>query len=189
MKIKITYPELSRQNRWFYKMRNIMRYVIIFAAIACSITNLAVGGKPWAVVVLWSLCSFWNLFLNPNQIEFNFLSQIAKTLYYVCILLILIDVCLVRGWAHFVVPIVGFAGLILSSVFLLLDIHQQMKNSMPLIWIIAVSLAATIYSIISSPKVEWPMIVLGSVAGTILLLMLIFHKQFINELKKRFHTN
>ncbi len=189
MKVEITYPRIDHQSRILYKIRNIIRYLSILAAVTCVIVNLLVKGKAWSVVVLWSLWMAWSLLFSPDRIEFNFISQIVKTIIYVCVLLLLIDVILVHGWAEFVIPIVLFSGLIAATLFFLIDIRYQMKNSMPLIWIMLISLAVTGYMISTRPHIDWPVFVLGGIALAILLVFLFFHNEFVMELRKRFHTN
>ena len=189
MKVEVTYPVIDKQSRLLYKIRNVIRYLCVLGALSCVIVNILVKGKAWSVVVVWSIWMAWSLLFSPDRIEFNFISQISKAIIYVCVLLLLIDVTLVHGWADFVIPIVLFSGLLAATGFFMSDIRSQMKNSMPLIWIMLLSLAVTGYMIVTRPHIEWPVFVLGGIALALLLVFLFFHQEFILELKKRFHTN
>ena len=189
MKVDIIYPALKRANILFLKLRRIVKWLFSLAALACVIVNLLVKGKPWSIVVLWSLLSAWNLFFSPDSIEFNLISQTVKTVFYVCILLGLIDVCLAPGWSMFVIPIILFAALILTTIFLIADYQSQLANTMPLMWLVVFSLILTAISLTDIMDLSWPMIVLGSIALSVLFLFIFFHNDFIGELKKRFHTN
>ncbi len=189
MKIEHTYPTLPKQNRIFLKIRNVMKYVFFIAALICLMVNFFTKGKAWSLVAVWSIWMVWNLIFSPDIIELNLISQTVKLLFFTCVLLILIDVFLSSGWAIFVVPIVAFSGLIMTAIFFFIDINSQIQNSMPMVWLIVASLGAVIYFYFRSPSINWPLIVLGGVALSMLLVCIFFHEAFMLELKKRFHTN
>ena len=189
MKIEYTYPQLPKQKRIFLRIRNVMKYLLLIAALACLIVNYFVKGKAWSIVAVWSMWMFWNLILSPDVIELNLISQTVKILFYVCILLWLIDFFLASGWAIFVVPIVAFTGLIMTALFFLIDVNSQIQNSMPMIWLILISLAAVALCYFQLPEINWPIVVLGGVALAMLFAGVFFHEAFMLELKKRFHTN
>ena len=189
MQISNSYPTLNKQTRLFLKIRSVCRYIFLAAALACAIVNVATHTKPWSVVVIWSLWSAWNLFLSPDIIEFNLLSQTCKLAYYVTILLILIDICLAPGWALFTVPIVLMSFIVASAVFFFIDVKAQMQNSMPLMWLVSLSLIGSIAVMVYNHDIQWPVIVLASTAFAMLVVFIFFHKQVLLELKKRFHTN
>lgn len=189
MVIKEVYPELSKQNRAILKIRNIVRYVFVVASIACLVTNYLVKGKPWSIVVVWSIFTAWNMIFSPDRFEFNMINQTVKLVFHVCVLLWLIDICLVQaGWYKFVIPIVCFGALLLTAVFLFIDVNAQIHNSMPMIWLIVFSIGFVVFMVVHS-EIEWPVIVLGSVAVGILSLSIFYHEEFLLEIKKRFHTN
>ena len=189
MKVKVIYPAMDKVNILFLRLRRIVRWLFMVAGLACVIVNLAVKGKAWSVVVVWSLLSAWSLFFSPDSIEFNFISQTVKAVFYVIILLGLIDVCLAPGWSMFVIPIILFAALILTTIFLLVDYKSQLANTMPMMWLVVFSLILTVISFTGIIDTSWPVIVLGSIALSVLFLFIFFHNDFIRELKKRFHTN
>ncbi len=189
MVVREVYPQLSKQNRTLLKIRNVVGYVFLTASLVCLVVNYMIKGKPWSVVVVWSICSVWDIVFSPDRFEFNVINQTVKVVFHVIVLLWLIDICLVRtGWYKFVVPIVCFGALILTAIMLFIDINAQIHNSMPMIWLIIFSVGFVVFMIINS-EIEWPVIVLGSVAVALLCLSILYHKEFLLELKKRFHTN
>lgn len=189
MKVEITYPELDKVNILFLRSRRIVKWLFLVAGAACIMVNIAVKGKPWSVVVIWSLLTVWNMVFSPDSVEFNFISQTVKAVFHVCILLGLIDVCLAPGWSMFVIPIILFAALILTTLILIVDYKTQLRNTMPMMWLVVFSLILTVVSFFGITEMNWPMIVLGSIALSVLILFIFFHNDFVRELKKRFHTN
>ena len=189
MVVKEVYPQLNKQSRIFLTIRNIARVLFVLAGIVCMVVNYMTGGKQWSLVVVWALITAWNVLFSPDRFEFNAISQTVKVIFFTVVLLWLIDLCLVKaGWYKFVIPIVCFGALILTGVFLLIDIKAQSHNSMPMIWLIVFSLGFTVFLMVKGEN-RWPVIVLASVAVGLLCLSMFYHEEFINELKKRFHTN
>ena len=189
MKVKVIYPTLNKVNIFFMRARRIVKWLFIVAAISCLVVNIAVKGKWWSVIVIWSMFSVWNVFFSPDSIEFNLISQTVKAVFYTCILLALIDYFLIPGWSMFVIPIILFGALILTTIFLLIDYRSQLSNTMPMMWLVVFSIIMTISALAGWTEVNWPIMVLGSIAFSILFLFVFFHSDFIRELKKRFHTN
>ena len=98
MKVEITYPELDKVNIFFLKSRRIVKWLFLTAGAACVIVNISVKGKAWSAVAVWSLLTVWDMVFSPDNVEFNFISQIVKAVFHVCVLLALIDICLAPGW-------------------------------------------------------------------------------------------
>lgn len=189
MKIRTVYPTLTRRSRIFLKIRHLCKYLFLLAGLVSAITNLVVRGKPWSIIVIWSLISIWSLIFEPDAFELNFISVIAKALFYVVVLLALIDICLTSaGWALFVIPIVVFSAQIAEAVLFVIDIRQSMRNSMPVIWLMIDSLVAMAIYFGVMKDFSWPVIVMGSVSAALLIVCICFNKAFVEELRKRFHT-
>lgn len=189
MKIKLTYPPAQQKRLAAERLRYILRWCFSVASYVCAIVNLCVGGPAWSLVVIWSLWCVWSMIVSPSLVEYNRISQTAKTLINACILLILIDTVFSSGWAEFVVPIVSFGSLIIIGILFLSDLPKQKHNIMPMVWLIAASLVAVISSLIGWPKLDWPMIVLGSTALLLLIVCVaVLRADLLRELKKRFHT-
>lgn len=187
MKISITYPPSKDGGRRLAE--RIINWCILAAAVICPTVNLLTGGKPWSVVVLWSLWFGRSMSISRDMVEYNRISQAAKLLVYTCTLLVLIDRCLAPGWAGFVVPIVCFGALITIGVLFFSNLQKQKQNMMPMVWLIIGSLIAIGISFTGWLKMNWPMIALGLTALVLLAAnIIILQKDLLRELQKRFHT-
>lgn len=188
MKIKPAYPEVQKSRLALERLRYVLRWCFSVASYVCVIVNWCTGGAAWSLVVVWSLWCMWSIFVSPSLVEYNRISQTSKSLVNVSILLILIDTILSSGWAPFVVPIVSFGSLIIIGVLFLSDLPKQKHNIMPMVWLIVASFVAVIGSLIGWPKLDWPMIVLGSTALLLLIVCVaVLRQDLLRELKKRFH--
>ena len=188
MKVREVYPQLTKNQQLFLKTRNACRYLFLLAALSCVITNAAIGRRAWSAIVVWSLLMVWNTVLSPDIFELNFISQIVKCDFYICILLLIINQVYAMEWANFVVPILLFSGIIGVLFFFFLDVNSQMHNSMPMVWLIVFSAIQFIYSFVKEDSLRWPTIVLGALSLLMLSVFVLFAKDFLRELKKRFHA-
>ena len=190
MQINLTYPERTKRSRWLEKTGKILEWLSLAACIICPIINYYVGGKWWSVVVVWAVYTFWSLVLSPDIVERNMISQTVKFIWKVCILLALIDICLAPGWADFVIPIIGFSGLLFIAIIYMADYNKQRQNAMPMIWLFIFALVFSVAAILGLIKLNWPMMVLGGISSALSILGAIaFHKDLSLELKKRFHRD
>lgn len=188
MKININYPTIKKPTFHFENLRIILGTLMIPAALACVIVNLCIGGPAWSVVVIWSEIAIWRIFLSPDLLEFNLISQTIKPVFYAVILLALIHLLIVPTNASFIIPIVVFGALLTTTVFLFIDTKTQMHNIMPMFWAIFFSILVFILALCGVIRLTWPMIVLGCVAiGITLICIIRFKFELIEELKKRFH--
>ncbi len=188
MDIEYIYPRVQKRKRFWDRFRFIARCCFMAAAYAAPIVNLCLGGRLWCLIVLWSLWLAWGL-ISPPLVEHNRISQTARLLFNVCVLLIIIDTVYSHGWGSFVIPIVCFGTLVLLGVLFLSDLTKQRQNVMPMVWLIIASLLGIISSLIGWPKMNWPMIALGSTAFALLIVCVgILRKDLLTELKKRFHV-
>jgi len=189
MKIKSAYPPAQQKRLAAERLRYVLRWCFSVACYVCAIVNLCTGGPAWSLVVIWSIWCVWSMLISPSLVEYNRISQTAKSLMNACILLILIDTVFSSGWAEFVVPIVSFGSLIIIGILFLSDLPKQKHNIMPMVWLIVASFVAVISSLIGWPKLDWPMIVLGSTALLLLIVCVaVLRTDLLRELKKRFHT-
>ncbi len=190
MNIKNTYPTPPKQKIKRNKLIKILRWPMIFAAIACPIINFILGGRWWSVVVLMGMYSLWSLVLSPDLVEYNRLSQFIKSVIYAIILMVLIDYFLAPGWAAEVVPIVGFGSLIVAAILLFTDLEQQKQNLRPLLIFIVICIVGSAVGLSVELKVSlWPLAVLGAVAVAVLIAcVIVLRTELIRELKRRFHT-
>ncbi len=188
MNVDIIYPEIKKKVIFLTWLRKILNWVFLAAVIACPIINLAVGGKAWSVVAVWAVFGVWKMFVAPDVIEYSLIRQTSNAVILIAILFALIDQLLAPGWAGFVIPILGVAALVLTAIFFCIDVHTQKQNMMPMIWLILISFGFLLAALFGWSAMNWPIIVLGSVAGVIAIVgLIVFHKEIWLELKKRFH--
>lgn len=189
MKYKVVYPQVSKREFQRKKLIRIMRWPYLAVAYICPIVNLCIGGKAWSIIVLMGLYMSWNLVFSLDLIEYNRMSQFCKLIVYSCIMLALIDILLIPGWAIDVIVIIGFGALIIASILLFSDYRKQRKNIMPLFTLIIISLIGTILGfVLYKNKITWEFITLGGVAFALLItFIIILGKDFFDEFKKRFH--
>ena len=108
MNPKIIYPVPKRQYRFYKHLRNIARYSFILAGAICLLVNYLVKGKAWSIIVVWSLFATWRLIFSLDLVEFSIYSHAIKVMFYLIVLLILIDrflapdrpVCLSSGHVY-----------------------------------------------------------------------------------------
>ena len=116
-------------------------------------------------------------------------SQFIKATIYSCILMALIDIFLVSGWALDVISIVSFASVIISGILFFTDFNRQKQNMLPMFYLIVIALVWSMVGLFSALEVmSWPLIVLGGVTLLLLAVIIItLRGDFIRELKCRFH--
>ena len=189
MKINITYPEVSKKLSKRRRFLGFMRWVFIILALASVIVNICVGGVLWSPVALVGLYMIWHLVIAIDLIEYNRISQFIKATIYSCILMVLIDVFLVSGWALDVVSIVSFGSVIISGILFFTDFNRQKQNMLPILYLIVIAIIWSIVGLFSALELQsWPLIVLGGVTVLLLATIIItLRGDFIREIKCRFH--
>ena len=190
MKVDITYPALGKRKQVKRKLIKAAGLVLLSAAVICPIVNIAVGGKAWSLIVLLGLYMVWTLVLSPDLVEYNRISQFIKLLLCSCLMLILIELFLAPGWAEFVVPIVGFGGLIVCAALFFSDMERQRQNMLPMLTLIFLSAIGSAAGLLwLRPEVVWPLEVMGALSLALLISCIIaLGRGFLRELHKRFHT-
>ena len=189
MKIERSYPKLKKRKNSFNVVQKIFLWLFLAAGITCLIVNYSVGGRKWCYVVIWSLWAIWNLILSPDLVEVNLISQTVKALFYVVIELLIIERCLVSGWAYFVIPIVCFSTQIFIAVIFFIDVNKGKSNSLPIIMLIFVTIVAFWAVYLFFRGVNWPMIVMFSISLVMSIIGFIAYRDdFKREFIKRFHT-
>ena len=190
MDIKITYPAVKKRQNFLDWVRFILKCLAAAAVIACPIVNLCAGGKPWSLVVIMGVYTAWTLVLDPDLVEYNRISQFVKAVLCAGVLLGLIDYALAPGFAVKVLPIVIFSALLVAGGLFFSDLERQKQNMMPMLTLILISFIGTALGLsLYHGTGRWAMIVMGCVAfGLLVGCIAILRKDFIRELKKRFHT-
>ena len=190
MKIKITYPSVEKRKLKYQKLLSIMRWLFLFAAVICPIVNIVTDGKAWSIIVLMSLYMVWTLVLSPDLVEYNRISQFIKLITCSCVLLTLIDRFLAPGWAIEVVPIVCFAGLVISGMMFFTDIERQKQNMLPMLLLIVFAIVGSIIGLcLWHEESRWALAVMGGSALILLAACIVtLGNDFVRELRRRFHT-
>lgn len=187
--LRITYPHMNRKSLFEYRSRQVLRWLLLFAAIICPVVNFFTGGPLWSVVVIWAVIFVWNTLLSPDVLEFSALSALFRTSTYTLILLTLIGLLLSPGWLGFVLPIVGFGTLSVSALLFLVNFSKHKTDAMPLIFETLAALIAFIVVWATTGVLNWPMKVMGSMSFFFIVFGLIaFHRSIWSEIKKRLHT-
>ena len=121
MKIKNTYPRPDRRSAFMRVLRKVAIWVFLIAAVSSVAVNAAIGGKPWCVVVVWSIFTVSSLLFSP-LVESGVIAQGTRLLLNAAVLLTLIDTLLAPGWAITAVPIIVAGSLVALSCMLFVEI-------------------------------------------------------------------
>lgn len=189
MKIDITYPPAEKSGQWRRSMLAAVKWPMLAAAVICPIVNYFVGGKAWSVIVLVGLFAAWRFIFSIDLVEYNRISQIIKILTFACIILGLVDILLVPGWALFVVPIVCTVGLGVAALLFFSDLEKQEHNAFPFLLLIFYALAGSVVGLhYKHGDGRWTLMLMGAVAaGLLVLCIVIMGSGFFRELRRRFH--
>lgn len=188
MKVRNVYP-LKNKNPVYRDMWiRIFRWPFLVAIYVCPILNLILGGPAWSVIVLWGLWMLWSFFVSPYVIEYNRLSQFVKLITNASIMLVLIKLLIAPMMPLKVIPIVGFAGVILIMILFVTDLKKQQQNLFPLlVFIIAAIILSVVGLIIWQDKTDWTIIVLIMTSfASLISTLIILKKNLWIEFKKRF---
>ncbi len=190
MKVKVTYPAIAKRKLQRKKLLNILRWPFLGAAVACPVVNYAIGGKAWSIIVLMGLYLVWRLVFAVDLVEYNRISQFTKLILGSCVMLALIDYFLSSGWAIEVVPIVCFGGLTVAGTLFFTDFQRQKQNAMPMLILIFLAMVGSSLGLsLWHGRGRWAMIVMGGLALALLIACIAtMGRDFLRELKKRFHT-
>lgn len=188
MEVILTYPKIRHKLVTEQRIRLIFFWLFLIADVACGIVNLCVGGKAWSLVVAWSLHLIWASVITRPLVENHWMGRTTHFVVYACVLLVLIDVLLAPGWAGFVVPIIGFGLLVALGVLFFSNLPRRRQNVLVMFWVSLAGLAAFLCAAFGWISLNWPMIVLGSLAPALMIASIaVLRKQLLVELKKRFH--
>ena len=189
MNLKNIYPIPKRQNNFYHTFRFIMRIIFVVAILVCVIVNVAVGGKPWSIIVVWSIISLWRLLFSLKIVEFSIFSHATRVTFYLVILLLLIDYFLVPGWAKTVVPIVLFGYLLIMTILFASLRDKKDRHYLSIFVLGLFSLAFIPYSI-RFPIEDWIAFAFSIAIFVIFVVLLAINfKDIVYEIKVRFKTN
>lgn len=190
MDIKIIYPPVSKRTKRLAILAAVLRVLALIACVVCPVVNLCIGGKAWSIVVIMGVYMLWTLVLSPDLVEYNRISQFIKLVLCACVLMGLIDFFLAPGWALDVICIVAFGALVVCAVLFFSDLERQKQNMMPMLTLILLCLIGCATGVgLWREQARWSILVMGGIALALLIACIgILGKDFIRELKRRFHT-
>ena len=188
MKVEITYPVLNKRRFSLYAWHSILTLSFCGAGAVCVLINLLTGGFPWSLIVAGGLVLVWISCFRLMLIEHTVLFRLTMTIIAVCAFLVIIDLILDDGWSTMAVPIICFSLLILQGIIYFFGYKWQRRNFSPFYFTIIGSLIAVFNGIVGLTVINWPVIVLGSIAFGFAVISLIFlRKSLIYEIRKKFH--
>ena len=188
MEIKNTYPFIDKKIFQRRKIIKLLKWPLFLLALAAPIVNFLIGGPLWSVVAVVGLYMIWHLLLSIDLIEYNRISQFIKFSIYSCIMIMLIDLFLVGGWALEVISWVTLVSLAISIFLLFTDFNRQKQNLFPMFFLILIGLIWATVGLLSRNIDSWILIGLASLAILSVIILLIALKgDFIREFKCRFH--
>lgn len=188
MTAETIYPAWGRRGRRRILLRRAARVLIPLAAAVCVTIDLCTGGKPWSPVAVWALWMLRRLVILPENVERTPLYILSGTIEYTGVLLVLIDVLLKPGWAWFVVPLLFGAGLLAAVTVYLSGRGAYRQSALPLIRHTGVVCVWFILAAAGVLPMLWPTVVLGCLALTSIAVLLVFRRDVLLEMRKRFHT-
>jgi hypothetical protein len=190
MNIKNNYPEIKKNINKFILFRTITLILFLISIIVCTIVNLAIGGRLWMLYVIGAEVIFYFAFLNIPLIDNTLIKRFTVVILIICAYLYLIDKIDNTHWSYFVITIIGFGILIIQGTLFLSAYKNSRKKFIPMFWTSVGSLILCLLALVNVIQLNWPMIVIGSLALFIfVVLFLFFRKTLIGELKKYFSTN
>ncbi len=188
MQVHITYPEVPPHSFWRRNSRELMRGIFVFLAYACGLINIVIGGIPWAVGAIGGLMVLWVAFFYRPLVEHTAIKKMTDVGAAVCLYLFLLDWVFGGGWSSFVVPIVLFAGLIIAGTFFLAYFKKQKRNFLPLFELTLGGFVAIFCGLVGWSRLDWPLIVVGSVSLALVVLTAALHwKEIRVEFGKKMH--
>lgn len=187
MKIENDYPKIKKSVRKFIKFRTIMLYIFLVSIVTCVIINLSIGGKNWMFYVIGAEAIFYFAFLNKPLIDNIFIKRITVVILYICAYLYMIDLIEKTSWSYFVIGIIMFSMIILQIIIFFAELNSKNKKFIPMFFTAVGSIIFCLLAIIKVVKINWTIIVLGSLGFVSLIIVISFYRLAIfTELKKYF---
>ena len=130
----------------------------------------------------------WVAFFYRPLVEHTAIKKMTDVGAAVCLYLFLLDWVFGGGWSSFVVPIVLFAGLIIAGTFFLAYFKKQKRNFLPLFELTLGGFVAIFCGLVGWSRLDWPLIVVGSVSLALVVLTAALHwKEIRVEFGKKMH--
>ena len=187
MKIENDYPKIKKEVNSFLIFRKVCLIIFLISIVTSTIINLSVGGKKWMFYVIGGEVIFYFAFLNKPLIDNTFIKKITILVFIICAYLYVIDLINKTSWSYFVISIISFSILIIQLILFFSEYRLQKKKFMPMFFTAIGSIIFCLLAVINVVKINWPVIVLGSLGMLVILILFIFYrKSIINDLKKYF---
>lgn len=190
MDFTAVYPKIEPRPNVHQIVRFVLSLILLIGCLTCGIVNLCVGGAPWVLYVLGASVIVWAVFLYRPMVEFSVLHRVAVVLPTICAYLYLVDwLSNGAGFSELVVPIVLFSVFILCILLFFVRFHHQKHNVFAIYMISLLVLTLVIFAACGLFRLRftWPIIVLASLDGLLLILTLLFFlKPTAREFKKKF---
>lgn len=189
MDVHVTYPDVKARSFLQRNRTSVHRLIFLGVAYICLIINLCVGGPAWSLMVCGALCVLWVALLYKPLVENTLIKKVSDVGIAVCLYLFLLNSLVGGGWADIVVPIVFFSDLVVAGFCYLAFFKKMKRNFLPLFEMELAGLIAILCGLVGLQRVNWPLIVVGSVSlGLLLLSLILFFKPFSLEFQKKFHV-
>ena len=188
MKVHSTYPALTPHSFWKRNRLELARGLFVFLAYGCGMINLAVGGKPWALAAIGGLAVLWIAVFYKPLVENTVIKKITDVGGSVCLYLFLLDWVFGGNWSGFVTPIVFFADLVIAGAYFLAYFKKEKRNFLPLFELTLGGFVAIFCGLVGWSRLDWPLIVVGSVSLALVVLTVVLHfHAIVEEFKKKIH--
>lgn len=189
MNPKIIYPIPARQNMFYKRMRVFAFISFISASLICVLLNIILKGKPWCLIVLWSLYSIWQLVFSLKLVEYSIFSHIISIFIHVIVLLWIIDTFIAPGWAATVIPIVFFAAMLIMFIFYFATYNRKQRHLVSIMFLGICSIASIPLFTNTWPIENWIAFIFQIASALLFIVLVIINwKDILFELKVRFKT-
>lgn len=157
--------------------------------LICIIINIALGGAPWCLYVLFGMYTLFVL-SGTELVENSLIERIVSGALAVSLLLFVIERLSGSGrWAtDIAVPLVLFAALLAAAVLYLFCFDTQRSSFLAPLTIILGALCAAGFALFGGIELHWPLLVLSGLSVAILILTaILYRKPILAEFKKKLH--
>jgi hypothetical protein len=186
MEIKSSYPKPAKKSKFMEIFRLVCGLLFAISSVASVVVNLSVGGKPWSIVVVWSIYIAYSLLFTP-LIEYNLINSGLMLTLRLSILLLFIDLFLAGGWAKIVIPIIISAAFLTLCIIFFSRARTRRGHMLPLILALLCSTVLSAAYLVRFGAFV-PIIVLCALSFALLVASVaVMGKFFTLEVRKYFH--
>lgn len=185
MKLENDYPKVHKD---LDKIRITKRIFIIVSSIGIFVSVLLniILKNYWSLYVIGGVSIAYLALFSKPLMENNFIKKITYLFILIGGYLYIIDFLNKTNWSYLVINILVFSLLIIQFVYFIGGLEGKRKI-IPMMFTSILSCVFCLFAIIGLFKMNWAIIVLGSVGLFNLLFLFTFNfKKTILELKKYF---